>query len=578
MSKALTFQVLRNGQPDGATTVDHPLLKIGRLASCHLRLDDPLVSRIHAVIEQTDDGEVVLIDLGALSGTFVNGQRVNKRTLKPGDSISVGPFTLIWQDEPPGPPVPTNDMLLELRELLYGEPSVERWDALLQLLDRATPQERPLVVGYAIAHLETWPDALRVMPPLWTQRGLPDADPRLQLPRTATLPLSPGHHRGLHMLDGGPLTSLTLEVDVRPDGAPPHVVLPALHELTVRFEFHRTDSATAFDVLTRLDAPKLETVVISQVRLGMQVPLRPAMLRWPALRHLTLTNVDAHPELAHTIPCERLETLSLGGSVHPPCVHALFSRPLPALRTLLLDAIDRDACALPTAETPALADLAIRRTNLLGEPFAKLCASGLLRSVHHLEVRECSLSARDLPRLGESDAPATVEVLDLAGNNLHGAVERFATVPWPHLTSLSLEGCRAAELGVAILNAADHFPRLERLNLAGCQLHGDQLRHLGPRLPPALRHLDLSANLLDSDAVLGLLAHPDITRLQTLVLTSARLSSVATIECERRRPAGLEIIHPELNGPALREDEIADVESMTPSGRLGAVWRRLFGE
>ncbi|MBX3157492.1 MAG: FHA domain-containing protein [Deltaproteobacteria bacterium] len=54
-----------------------------------LDLDDK-VSRMHAIIDQdTDQGTITILDLGSLSGTYVNG-RVNKAALVDGDVIVLG--------------------------------------------------------------------------------------------------------------------------------------------------------------------------------------------------------------------------------------------------------------------------------------------------------------------------------------------------------------------------------------------------------------------------------------------------------------------------------------------------------
>ena len=75
---------------------DRDIIKIGRLASAHLKLDDPKVSRIHAVIEVSSDGEgYSIIDMGSSDGTFVNSERISKEKLKDGDEITVGESTLV---------------------------------------------------------------------------------------------------------------------------------------------------------------------------------------------------------------------------------------------------------------------------------------------------------------------------------------------------------------------------------------------------------------------------------------------------------------------------------------------------
>ena len=62
---------------------------IGRRPGCHLVLSDPNVSRQHAVIERRQE-VYWLIDLGSTNGTYVNGQRIQRQALRPGDRIRVG--------------------------------------------------------------------------------------------------------------------------------------------------------------------------------------------------------------------------------------------------------------------------------------------------------------------------------------------------------------------------------------------------------------------------------------------------------------------------------------------------------
>ncbi len=71
-------------------TLSQEIIKIGRLQTSDIRLDDDKVSRMHAVIEVTAPGEVFIIDLGSASGTLVNGEKINKRKLQTGDEVQVG--------------------------------------------------------------------------------------------------------------------------------------------------------------------------------------------------------------------------------------------------------------------------------------------------------------------------------------------------------------------------------------------------------------------------------------------------------------------------------------------------------
>jgi len=63
---------------------------VGRNASCQLSLDDPLVSRRHAVLTVLN-GLVTVEDLGSRNGVLVNGQRIEGRApLQGGDRILIG--------------------------------------------------------------------------------------------------------------------------------------------------------------------------------------------------------------------------------------------------------------------------------------------------------------------------------------------------------------------------------------------------------------------------------------------------------------------------------------------------------
>ena len=62
---------------------------IGRSADSDVVLDDELVSRSHLSIRWEDDVPV-LEDPGSTNGTFVNGMRVQRWRLAPGDRITVG--------------------------------------------------------------------------------------------------------------------------------------------------------------------------------------------------------------------------------------------------------------------------------------------------------------------------------------------------------------------------------------------------------------------------------------------------------------------------------------------------------
>lgn len=62
---------------------------LGRILSADLRIDDPRVSRIHALIEVRGE-DLILTDLASSHGTFLNEKKVIEAKLKMGDIIRLG--------------------------------------------------------------------------------------------------------------------------------------------------------------------------------------------------------------------------------------------------------------------------------------------------------------------------------------------------------------------------------------------------------------------------------------------------------------------------------------------------------
>ena len=62
---------------------------LGRILSADLRIDDPRVSRIHALLEVRGD-VILLTDLASSHGTYVNGEKIVESKVKIGDTIRLG--------------------------------------------------------------------------------------------------------------------------------------------------------------------------------------------------------------------------------------------------------------------------------------------------------------------------------------------------------------------------------------------------------------------------------------------------------------------------------------------------------
>jgi hypothetical protein len=87
---SMTFQIFRGEELVRTETLTQDIIKVGKLPSSHLRIDDENVSRMHAVIEVTGPDEIYIIDLGSAAGTIVNGKKVNKCKLQNRDEIVLG--------------------------------------------------------------------------------------------------------------------------------------------------------------------------------------------------------------------------------------------------------------------------------------------------------------------------------------------------------------------------------------------------------------------------------------------------------------------------------------------------------
>ena len=71
---------------------------IGSVAGNTVVLADPAVSRKHAGIRKIESN-YELADLGSTNGVYVNGHKVPKKTLEPGDIIRVGNTEAIFKRE-----------------------------------------------------------------------------------------------------------------------------------------------------------------------------------------------------------------------------------------------------------------------------------------------------------------------------------------------------------------------------------------------------------------------------------------------------------------------------------------------
>jgi ABC transport system ATP-binding/permease protein len=97
------FAELAGRKTQGAHVTDHLLRAgvsvLGRDPAAEIHLDSPIVSRLHARLSR--HGEAVTVeDLDSANGTYLNGRRVARSEVAPGDLLVVGPFQLVVQRSP----------------------------------------------------------------------------------------------------------------------------------------------------------------------------------------------------------------------------------------------------------------------------------------------------------------------------------------------------------------------------------------------------------------------------------------------------------------------------------------------
>jgi len=69
----------------------------GRDPRSDIFLDEVTASRRHAEF-RSERGELQVVDIGSLNGTYVNGQAIDSAVLTNGDEIQMGKFRLVFVD------------------------------------------------------------------------------------------------------------------------------------------------------------------------------------------------------------------------------------------------------------------------------------------------------------------------------------------------------------------------------------------------------------------------------------------------------------------------------------------------
>jgi predicted Zn finger-like uncharacterized protein len=90
-----SLAVIAGAQAGSVFQITKPRIFIGRGSAMDVQLKDSEVSRRHAMLE-IRSGDATLVDLGATNGTFVEGERINRRELTTRSEFTVGSTTVMF--------------------------------------------------------------------------------------------------------------------------------------------------------------------------------------------------------------------------------------------------------------------------------------------------------------------------------------------------------------------------------------------------------------------------------------------------------------------------------------------------
>jgi pSer/pThr/pTyr-binding forkhead associated (FHA) protein len=94
----IRYTVYFNGEQVKSYDLEEPVIFIGRLPENHIPIFNMGISRRHVKIELDAYGAYTLTDLNSLNGTLVNGKKVKKAALANGDKITIGKYTIVYED------------------------------------------------------------------------------------------------------------------------------------------------------------------------------------------------------------------------------------------------------------------------------------------------------------------------------------------------------------------------------------------------------------------------------------------------------------------------------------------------
>ncbi len=132
---------------------------VGRNASCQLSLDDPLVSRRHALLVVSGN-QVTVQDLGSRNGVLVNGERIEGVvTVLEGDRILIGAQEMTLVEASGEHPQPKRSRTLNrtMPKLPIGEPAGEENRRMASYDPSSQQNRRPVITSQPSPAFSTAP-------------------------------------------------------------------------------------------------------------------------------------------------------------------------------------------------------------------------------------------------------------------------------------------------------------------------------------------------------------------------------------------------------------------------------------
>lgn len=137
----LRLDTLADGKVVHSSEFVKDKIVLGRVLSADMRVDDPRVSRIHALVE-VKSNSILITDLASTHGTFVNGKKVLEAKLNFGDTIRLGFVELKLEK---GSGVPTAPAVFDSSEASEGiatQVDIDR--SMMEKADRRGPDRRQI--------------------------------------------------------------------------------------------------------------------------------------------------------------------------------------------------------------------------------------------------------------------------------------------------------------------------------------------------------------------------------------------------------------------------------------------------